>query len=163
MRKEEQTDMDNIDISILNCLHKNARTKASAISEEINLSVSAVTDRIKRMEAGGIIKGYTVLLDQKQIGNDVMALMQVSLDHPRFYDSFSQMVEENPNIISCYYLTGDYDFILKIVADSSQMLEKIHTEIKSFDGVCGTKTYFVLKTQKDNITFIPSATSENKN
>ncbi|MBQ8165937.1 MAG: winged helix-turn-helix transcriptional regulator, partial [Lachnospiraceae bacterium] len=69
--------MEKIDIKILGCLKKNARLTASAISEEINLSVSAVIERIKKLENSGLIKGYTIELDQEKLGNDVVALMEV--------------------------------------------------------------------------------------
>lgn len=81
--------MDSLDLKILSCLKNNARAKASQISEEVNLSVSAVTERIKKLEASGVICGYTVVLDQKKLGNDVIALMEVSLVHPRYYDRFT--------------------------------------------------------------------------
>ena len=147
--------MDAIDYKILHCLRENARQKASAIGEAINLSVSAVLERIRKMENGGLIEGYTVVLNQKQMGNDMTALMEVSLEHPRYYDSFTEMIDANENIISCDYLTGDFDFILKIVTDTSESLEIIHRQIKSLEGVSATRTYFVLKNIKDERTVIP--------
>ncbi len=147
--------MDAIDYKILHCLKENARQKASAIGDEINLSVSAVLERIRKMEKCGLIEGYTVVLDQKQLGNDMTALMEVSLEHPRYYDSFTNMVRSNENIISCDYLTGDFDFILKILTDTSESLEFIHRQIKSLDGVSATRTHFVLKNVKDERTVIP--------
>ena len=147
--------MDVIDYKILHCLKENARQKASTIGEEINLSVSAVLERIRKMERCGLIEGYTVVLDQKQLGNDMTALMEVSLEHPRYYDSFTAMVNENENIISCDYLTGDFDFILKILTDTSESLEAIHRQIKSLEGVSATRTHFVLKNVKHERTVIP--------
>jgi len=147
--------MDAIDYKILHCLKENARQKASAIGEEINLSVSAVLERIRKMEKCGLIEGYTVVLDQKQLGNDMTALMEVSLEHPKYYDSFTAMVMENENIISCDYLTGDFDFILKILTDTSDSLELIHRQIKSLEGVSATRTHFVLKNVKNEVTVIP--------
>lgn len=147
--------MDVIDYKILHCLKENARQKASSIGEEINLSVSAVLERIRKMERCGLIEGYTVVLDQKQLGNDMTALMEVSLEHPRYYDSFTAMVKDNENIISCDYLTGDFDFILKILTDTSESLEAIHRQIKSLEGVSATRTHFVLKNVKHERTVIP--------
>ena len=106
--------MDGMDIKILHCLKKNAREKASEISKEIHLAVSTVIERIRKMESSGIIQSYTIILDEKKLGNDVTALMEVSLEHPKYYDAFTEMIQSNPNIVSCYYMTGDFDFILKI-------------------------------------------------
>lgn len=147
--------MDNIDYKILNMLKENGREKASDISKAIQLSVSAVLDRIKKMEESGLIKGYTVMVDAKALGNDVTALMEISLEHPKFHDSFTEMIMAHPNIVDCYYLTGDYDFVLKITCASSDELESIHRTIKSTTGVSATRTHFVLKEIKNVYTAIP--------
>lgn len=141
--------MDSMDYKILECLKVNSRIKASAISKEIHLSVSAVIERIHKMEKNGIIKNYTIVLDESKMGNDTSALMEVSLDHPKFQESFTKSIKENKNVVLCYYLTGDFDFMLKILCKSSEELEKVHNQIKSLDGVSKTKTYYVLKDIKN--------------
>ena len=147
--------MDIIDIKILNILKENARTKASAIADEIDLSISAVTERIKKLEQSGVIDKYTLIVNQKKIGNDISAVMEVSIDHPNHIDSFINFVNETPNIISCYCVTGDYDFILKIMIDSSEGLEQLYRMVKGFEGVKATKTYIILKNIKNDLTLIP--------
>ncbi len=153
------TDMDNIDLKILNCLKKNAREKASAIGDEINLSVSAVTERIKRMENSGLIRQYTLIIDQKKIGNDVSAIMEVAMEHPRLGDAFLEMIDNIPNVISCFCVTGDFDYILHIVTDSTDGLDDIYGKIRSFDGVANTKTHIILKKIKNEHTVIPTELS----
>ena len=137
--------MDNLDYKILECLKSNARIKASQISKEIHLSVSAVLERIKKMENNNIIKNYTITVDNNKLGNGTSALMEVSLDHPKFYESFTNIIEQNDKVVLCYYLTVEFDFMLKILCSSSEELEKIHRDIKSLEGVSRTKTYFILK------------------
>ncbi|MBQ2680090.1 MAG: Lrp/AsnC family transcriptional regulator [Firmicutes bacterium] len=151
--------MDDIDLAILSCLNENARMKASDISKRVNLSVSAVIERIKKMENNKTIEKYTVTLNQKKLGNELIALMEVTLEHPKYYDDFVQMVKNNVNIQSCFYLTGEFDFMLKIYTDSSDSLEKIHRNIKSLQGVQSTKTHFVLKTIKTDSSIIPDIES----
>lgn len=148
--------MDSIDLKILQCLKENARAKASAIGDSIKLSVSAVTERIKRMEQSGIIRQYTVILDQKKIGNDVSAIMEVALEHPHYADRFVNMVADLPNVISCYCVTGDCDYILHLVTDSTDGLEAIYRKIRSFDGVSLTKTHLILKKIKNEHTIVPT-------
>ena len=140
--------MDRINLDILRCLRENARCKASDISQQVNLSVSAVIERIRRMEAAGVIRQYTVLIDPKQVGNDLTALMEVSLGHPMHYDDFVENIRKHPNVAECHYLTGEFDFLLKII-------EQIHRTIKSLPGVSATKTHFVLKTIKDETAMLP--------
>ena len=148
--------MDGMDIKILHCLKKNAREKASEISKEIHLAVSTVIERIRKMESSGIIQSYTIILDEKKLGNDVTALMEVSLEHPKYYDAFTEMIQSNPNIVSCYYMTGDFDFILKLICKSSEHLENIHRTIKGQNGVSATRTHYVLKNVKNSYSTIPT-------
>lgn len=153
--------LDEIDYKIMRCLKKNAREKASAISEEISLSVSAVIERIRKLETAGIITGYTAIFDQKQLGNDMTALMEVSLEHPRYYDDFCALIASIDSIVTCYYMTGDYDFMLRIVTDSSDSLEMIHRRIKSMEGVSATETHFVLRGVKNEYSVIPDNDKRN--
>lgn len=147
--------MDKIDMKILKCLKKNARLTASSISDEINLSVSAVIERIRKLESTGLIKGYTIDIDQKKLGNTMVALMEVSLKHPDYYEKFVEIVRTNNHISSCYYQTGEFDFVLRIVTDSTDGLEAVYKEIKGYEGVSTTETHFVLKTVKEEIAILP--------
>jgi len=149
--------MDALDIRILRSLSLNARRKASAISQEIGLSVSAVIERIRKMEDGSIIRGYTTVLDQKRLGNDISAYMEVSLEHPRYCEGFAARALALENVLACHYLTGDFDFMLYIVAKSSEALEGIHRQIKEIEGVSSTKTHFVLRAVKEGACLLPEA------
>ena len=95
------------------------------------------------------------MVDQKKIGNDVSAVIEVAIEHPRYIDSFINLVTSIPNIISCYCVTGDYDFILKVIIDSSEGLEQIYRMVKGFEGVKETKTYIIVKNIKNEITLLP--------
>ena len=134
---------------------ENGRESASDIGKEIHLSVSAVLDRIKKLEDSGVIKSYTILVDSSKLGNDVIALMEVSLEHPRFYDEFTETVRGIDAVVDCYYLTGDFDFNLKVTCASSDELEQIHRKIKSIPGVSATRTHFALKEVKNVYAAIP--------
>ena len=142
---------------ILSLLVQNARVSVKEIASEVMLTAPAVSERIKKMETAGIIESYTITLNQKILGNDLIAMMDVSLEHPKYYDSFVEMIKESEHIQSCYYLTGKHDFLLKILTDSSDSLERIHREIKSMEGVGATETHFVLKSVKNEIASIPNS------
>ena len=147
--------MDNIDRRILKCLSKNARLPASAISEEISLSVSAVIERIRKLESSGLIRGYTIQIDQEALGNTMVALMDVSLKHPDYYDGFVTLVQKNTSIASCYYQTGEFDFVLRIVTDSTDSLDQVYKVIKGYEGVEKTETHIVLRTIKEETALLP--------
>ena len=87
--------MDYLDQQILMKLKENARQSASDISKEIHLSVSTVIDRIRKMESSGVIESYTVITDEKKTGNDVTALMEISLEHPRYNELFIENIKKN--------------------------------------------------------------------
>ena len=111
--------MDSIDVKILGCLKENARQNASAIGEYVNMSVSAVIERIKKLENSGVIQQYTLLLDTKKIGKDISAFISVSLEHPKFNEGFIENVKQNPQVTECHYITGDFDFLLKVITGST--------------------------------------------
>ena len=143
--------MDELDYKILDCLKENARAKLSTIANEINLSITATTERIRRMEADGIITGYRVVIDENRMGKDLKALISVSLEHPRYNNRFSEMVKNHPDILECYYITGDYDFHLKVSTSGGEGLEKLLNYIKGIQGVSLTRTLVVLSTVKSEL------------
>jgi Transcriptional regulators len=144
--------MDNIDAKIINILRKNSRTGASEISEKVKLSVSAVIERIKKLEGSGVILGYTLILDNQKIGKDVTAFIYVSLERPQFNAQFEADVQSNQQITECHYITGDFDYLLKVVAENTKSLENVLNEIKSIQGVSKTLTNIVFSTTKNEVS-----------
>lgn len=141
--------MDQTDIKIIECLRENSRANASVIGNKINMSVSAVIERIRKLEDKGIIKKYTVVLDKEKLGLDITAFIMVSMEHPKYNDKFIKFVQGNPNIIECHYITGGCDFLLKISTHSGKGLENLVNELKSIGGISYTKTQVVLSTNKE--------------
>ena len=152
--------MDKLDFQIISELRNNARQTASDISKNIHLSVSTVIERIRKMEKNGLIKSYTVIPNDHKLGNDITVLMEVSMEHPRFNDDFISRINDHPNIIACYYLTGEFDFMLKICCRSSEHLEQIHNQIKDCPGVRLTRTHYVLRTVKNIYSSSPEFDEE---
>lgn len=141
--------MDVLDREILSCLEQNSREKASVISRKINLSVSAVIERIRKMEQQGVILGYTVHIDKRSLGLGMQAIMEVSLEQTTYADEFSNFVSRIPEVADCYYTNGDFDFILKLYARDSEDMERIHKTIRGSRGVSRTRIYTVLKNVKE--------------
>ena len=147
--------MDSIDYEILVCLKENARENATNIGAKINLSTSAVIERIKKMEVSGLIEQYTTIINQNTLGRDLTAFIYVSLEHPKYYDEFMERVNANDSIAECYYIAGDFDFILKVVTKSGSALEEIIKYIKYINGVSMTRTSVVLSTNKRDVCLLP--------
>jgi Lrp/AsnC family leucine-responsive transcriptional regulator len=148
-------EMDAIDIRILEILRENSRASASLISERINMSLSAVSGRIKKLEVSGFIKQYTAILDAKKLGKDTTAFISVRLEHPKYNDHFVENIGKQSEIIECYYLTGDFDYLLKVITSSTESLSGILNIIKSIRGVSLTKTVVVLSTVKNDFSCSP--------
>ena len=147
--------MDDTDLRIMRCLKENARMSASEISSKVNMSISAVIERIRKMEHANIIKQYTIVVDHKIIGHDVIAFVSVSLEHPSYHAEFIEAINKDNQVNECHYMTGDLDFILKIITKSINTLAESVNKIKSIKGVSLTRTMVVLSTTKDDFTVIP--------
>ena len=147
--------MDTIDRSILACLKENSRVNAKTIGETVNLSTSAVIERIRKMESSGLIERYTTIINQSVLGRETTAFISVSLEHPRFNEEFIRMIQENTSIAECHYIAGDFDFILKVITKNGKTLETVLNYVKSLKGVSKTRTSVVLSTNKCEISLLP--------
>ncbi len=109
---------DAMDLKILSSLQTNARLSNVELSEQVNLSASQCYRRLKRMEDAGIIRGYTTLLEPEALGFGVMAHVNVSLekhgDNP--VQAFSATINEYPEVLECHAVSGDADYVLRVVA-----------------------------------------------
>lgn len=148
--------MDSLDIKILKLLQNNARITASEISNKINLSVPAVSDRLRKLDASGVIEKYTVIINAKKLNRNVTVIMFISLESPKFTNKFLDAIQKDDEIIECHYLAGDYDYALKIITESTETLEKILNKIKLMNGIIKTKTTVTLSTIKNNYSIMPS-------
>lgn len=146
--------MDALDRRILACLRENARANATEIGSRINLSTSAVIERIRKMEASGLIRQYAVVLDP-QLEQAITAFVYVRLEHPKYNEGFIQAIQAHGSVAECYYIAGDFDFILKVMAMRGVTLEMVLTDIKSIQGVSLTRTNVVLSTNKREISLLP--------
>jgi Lrp/AsnC family transcriptional regulator, leucine-responsive regulatory protein len=141
--------MDVIDIKIINILQKNARTSVSDISKLVNLSAPAVADRIKKMVDKGIIREFTTILEPTLNGRELEAILFVTLRRTESAPKFMKMMEDEDDIISCYYLTGDHDYMMRISTKNSTTLENLLCRIKNLQEFSRTRTIIVLKTIKE--------------
>jgi Transcriptional regulators len=148
--------MDALDIKILKLLKNNARVTASEISSKINLSVPAVSDRLRKLDASGVIEKYTVIINAKKLNRNLTAIMFISLESPKYIDNFLEAIQKDDEIIECHYLAGDYDYALIIITENTETLEKILNKIKSMNGVVKTKTTVALSTIKNNHSVMPN-------
>jgi Lrp/AsnC family leucine-responsive transcriptional regulator len=142
--------IDQIDLKILYILQNSGRTRLADIADEVELSAPAVMERVKKLEASGVIKGYQALLDGKKVGKDITAFIGVSIGNQRDIDQFATQMLRYADVLECHHVTGDESFILKVKAANTAALEKLLAQIRSVDGVTRSVTKIVLSTAKES-------------
>ncbi|MBK5246331.1 MAG: Lrp/AsnC family transcriptional regulator [Peptostreptococcaceae bacterium] len=147
--------MDAIDVKILGILEKNARISVSDISGQVSLSLSAVSERLKKLEASKVIKEYATILDSDLLGKGLSVIMNISLVNPQVTSKFMDIVDKEREILECHYITGEYDYALKITTESTKALENIMNKIKSIEGINKTQTNVILSTIKNLYSVSP--------
>lgn len=142
--------IDKIDIQILNLLQENGRIKRNAIAEAVGLSLPSLSERMRKLEESGIIKGYFTKVDRKVFGFDIMAIIQVITNSSSNYKKLVTNVKNTPEIVECYSVLGEGSHILKAIVKDTAALERLLGEIQSWPGVNRTVTSFVLSAIKES-------------
>jgi len=98
-----------------------------------------------RFEERGIITRYTVAVDYNALGYGIRAWLHVQLEHAKYADTFSTRMQHMAGMLSCDYITGEFDFLLQAVTRSTQELDQLHRAISATEGVAAVKTHVVLR------------------
>lgn len=142
--------MDEIDIMILDILSNNSRATVSEISKKVNLSVPAVSERIKRLEKSNIIEKYTIKINRQKFGYKLLAIILISIDQTSNILKFRETILKFTEVIECYHIAGEYDYILKVlVNDTNELEEFLSNKLKTIKGVYKSNTLIILKDLKE--------------
>ena len=144
--------MDSTDLRIVAILKKNARTSASAIAKEVGLAVSSVTERIRRLEAQGVILQYTAIVDHTKVEGGITAMIGIKIEHTRYIDTLAEKISSDPHVVSFYILTGDLDFLVSVYTITTEDFRQVHRTIANMEGVASVKTYYILGTRSNEDT-----------
>jgi Lrp/AsnC family leucine-responsive transcriptional regulator len=148
--------MDSIDAKILKILSKQADVTATEISEIVNLSVPAVNKRIQKLKKDGMIRRYTVLTNGKNIGKPIMAFVLLVVQAGRQGEPFLDYVKNDDDILECFSVTGEYDYLIKVCASDMESLKNKLSQIKLHNGVVKSHTMISLLEQKFSPTILPT-------
>ena len=152
--------IDVIDEKLLAVLQENARISISELSKRINLSLSAVSERLKKLEASGVIQQYTAILNPSEMQKNVLAILTVSVTgNPKNCD-FVKYVKNNDAIMSCTRVTGAFDYIATVCARDASELQNYFDEIKGIHGVTGVVSSILLDDVKRRYSVPPIATKQ---
>jgi len=150
LKKEQTTidvSIDAIDIAILKLLQQNAKITVKEISDKVHLSTSPVHERIKRMEIAGIIKQYATLVDHNKVKKGLMVICYVSLrQHDKSAGTkFIKYMNELNEVIECYNISGEFDFMLKVVAENMDDYYNFHVnKLSQSDNIGHVQSVFVM-------------------
>ena len=138
---------DKKDLSILKLLQQNARITVKEISEKIHLSTTPVHERIKRMEEAGIIKQYATLVDNTKVKKSLMVICYVSLkQHGKNAGAkFIKIINEMNEVIECFSISGEFDFMLKVVCEDMNAYYDFHVnKLSEIENVGHVQSIFVM-------------------
>ncbi len=145
--------LDQIDRKILEILQENAKITNAQLSKDIGLSPAPTLERVKKLETSGLIKSYHAKLDNEKIGLGVSTYIIVHLDSHKKNDLFTfvEAIKSIEEIIECHHVTGNGDFLLKVVAkDIGSYQRFILEKLSNLDGVSNTQTMVVLASYKES-------------
>ena len=143
-----KTDLDEIDRRILASLQAHARLRNVELAEQVGLSASPCLRRVKRLEETGVIRGFATLVDPEAVGLPVSVFVQVTLERQAeaALEAFESHIAEWPEVMECYLMTGDADYLLRVVAaDLTAYQEFLMNKLTRVEGVASIKSSFALR------------------
>ncbi|KQO85449.1 Lrp/AsnC family transcriptional regulator [Methylobacterium sp. Leaf91] len=142
-----KADFDAIDCNILVALQEDARLTVLQLGERVGLSASPCARRVRRLEAAGVIKAYVAVVDQTAVGLPVSVFASVKLERQREeeLDRFTMAVIRWPEVVDCYLMTGQRDYLLRIVVEDLEAYERfLKNKLTRLDGVAAIESSFAL-------------------
>ena len=145
--------IDKTDKKILEILQRNAKITNAKLSKEIGLSPAPTLERVRKLEAKGIISGYNAKLDMSKIGLGVSTFVMVTLKghNKKNLVSFLDKIKNINNVIECHHITGSADFILKVVSQNIESYQELMLEtVSEIEVTDSLQSMVILSTFKDS-------------
>lgn len=146
--------LDRFDRSILQVLQHDGRIANSALAERVNMSESASLRRVRALEESGLIEGYTAILNQQKAGCPVNVFVNITLDRQDETElrKFEDAVRKIPEVMECYLMTGDYDYLVRVVVADTADFERLHSKhLTRLPGVARVHSSFALRTVQKSL------------
>ncbi len=142
--------MDEIDKKLIQLVQMDSRASYGELGAAVGLSVSAVNERLKKLQAQQIIRGWRAQIDPKAIGLEVLAFIYVQLDRPNNERKFKELVLNFEEVEECHHVTGEWSYLMKVRTRSISELEYLISEkIKASEGIVRTQTVIALSSPKE--------------
>jgi Lrp/AsnC family leucine-responsive transcriptional regulator len=144
------TDIDEIDLTLIETLQKDARTSQAQLAATVGLAASSVNERIRKLGERGLIAGYHARISPEAIGYDLLAFVYVAWSKPETERAFLKKLANQPTIMEIHHVTGTWNYMLKVRVKNTRMLEGLLARvIKAVPGIERTDTIIVLSSVKD--------------
>jgi len=144
------TILDGIDRKILALLQNDAKLSQAELAKAVGLTAPSVNERIRKLERSGVIRGYEALLDERKLGLDITAFVEIFIEHPKFESGFIEAVRGLDEVLECHHITGEFSLLLKVrVEDMAAFRRLLIEKLNSVRGVRQTRTLIVLSTSKE--------------
>jgi len=143
----DSTLLDETDISILRVLQQNARITVKELAEKVHLSATPVHERVKRLERTGVIRQYVAVLDAAKVGKSLMVICYVSLQQHNkdAGGKFIQAILGMDEVMECLTISGQFDFMLKVVAENMDAYYSFHVnKLSALENVGNVQSVFVM-------------------
>lgn len=143
------TVLDPIDHELLGLLQENCRLSYAELGEKVGLSISAVNERLKKLQTQGVIQRYVALVDPAAVGLTVCAFVEVAIERPKRLAELWDVLKKRPEVVECHHTAGEFPVWLKIrVADTTALEEFLGKHIRAHRGVTRTRVTVVLSSAK---------------
>jgi len=154
--------MDEIDCKILHILSENADATATEMMAQVNLSIPAINKRISKLRRSGVIRQFSIIVDPEKVGKPIQAFILVVLQQPSGAAKLTEYIRSDPDILECYAVTGEYDYIIKVCAQNVEHLEEKLNLLKQQKGVAKSYTMLSLMEHKFRACILPDASKLEK-
>jgi Lrp/AsnC family leucine-responsive transcriptional regulator len=141
--------LDRYDRAILRAMQADGRISNSALAERVSLSESACLRRVRALEESGLIEGYTAIINQQRAGCPVNVFVNITLNNQDEggLRAFEDAVRKIPEVMECYLMTGDYDYVVRVVVADAADFERLHSrELTRLPVVARVHSSFTLRT-----------------
>ncbi len=153
-KNREPIDLDEVDKRIIKVLEADARTSLRSIAEQVGVALGTVSNRVRKLERLGVIKGYTVLLDPDKSGWGLSVVIGLRIQKGRLMEVQMKIAEDH-RVFGVYDVTGDYDSMVLARACNRGDLDDLSKSVMSMDGIERSITHLVLNTVKEMPPSLP--------
>jgi len=146
-----RSSIDKLDRQLLAYLQGNARASTAALARRFKLSGPGLQKRLRKLEDRGVIRHYATIVRREAVGLDLLCFVHVMLAHhrPNSISRFPGRIERMSEVLECHFLTGEYDYLLKVVVSNHDHLERfLFDKLMKVDGVDRIRTSIVVKEVK---------------